>query len=603
MLFVSLIGIAQNGINYKAIIKDTNGNVIANENITVQFNILQGITQTNVYQETHTPMTNDNGLIVINIGEGTTSDIFAGIDWSADDHFLNVQINTGSGLTDLGTTKFMHVPYALSAANVKGLQAIDEGNGIGWRLISRNPEFYGDIGLDAIDLSYNYSNSTVHGPTANYAATFGFATRASGVSSTAFGNTTIASNHTSTAFGSNTIASGSTSTAMGAFSNASGPISTAMGSQTQASGTQSTATGRLTQALGDYSFTAGDSSVASGISSMAMGSNTLASGDFSTAMGINTRANAYASVAIGRYNSDLGHPNTWIGATQLFTIGNGTSDTDRNNALAVYKSGHMILNSSNNGLRINSEGFFGIRVSEGNGTGIYVHDSNVYGANITGTNAGIRASASASASQNPDIILGGNSSSSSQDDAILSSDPDYPSSDLYLRSYDGVIVELDYNDNESGNFIVRNGDGTDVFSVSEGGIIRQNGTTIHSSDRRLKKDIVNLEYGLDEILQLQPKAYNWRNKEQIHKSLGLIAQEVQPIINEIVVAQDDEAKTLGISYTELIPILIKAIQEQQEVINNQTKTISNQKEINTKQDQQYKALLSRIEILESKSSN
>ena len=44
---------AQNGINYKAIIKVASANSIANNLATVQFTILQGVNQTNVYQKTH----------------------------------------------------------------------------------------------------------------------------------------------------------------------------------------------------------------------------------------------------------------------------------------------------------------------------------------------------------------------------------------------------------------------------------------------------------------------------------------------------------------------------------------------------------------------
>ena len=93
---------------------------------------------TTVYQETHNPTTDSNGLITVNIGEGTTTDAFANINWGDDEHFLNVQIDTGNGLTDMGTTQFMAVPYSLQsvkASNVTGLEALDEGNGIGWRLI------------------------------------------------------------------------------------------------------------------------------------------------------------------------------------------------------------------------------------------------------------------------------------------------------------------------------------------------------------------------------------------------------------------------------------------------------------------------------------
>lgn len=46
--------------------------------------------------------------------------------------------------------------------------------------------------------------------------------------------------------------------------------------------------------------------------------------------------------------------------------------------------------------------------------------------------------------------------------------------------------------------------------------------------------------------------------------LGLIAQDVREILPDIVKA--DEAGMLGINYTELIPVLINAIQEQQKQI-------------------------------------
>ena len=116
LLFVTTSLFSQSSsINYKALIKDGGGNVVANQSITIQFQILQGGGLTNVYQETHTPNTDANGIAIVNIGTGTTSDVFADIDWGSDDHFLNVQIDTGGGLTNMGNTQFMAVPYALNS--------------------------------------------------------------------------------------------------------------------------------------------------------------------------------------------------------------------------------------------------------------------------------------------------------------------------------------------------------------------------------------------------------------------------------------------------------------------------------------------------------
>jgi len=55
ILLLSAIGYTQNGINYKALIKDISGNVIANTVVQVQFTIVQCIT--NLYTETHSQTT------------------------------------------------------------------------------------------------------------------------------------------------------------------------------------------------------------------------------------------------------------------------------------------------------------------------------------------------------------------------------------------------------------------------------------------------------------------------------------------------------------------------------------------------------------------
>ncbi len=122
LLFFSL-SFAQQGINYKAVIKDNNGNVIANQEVTVRFLIKHDADPK--YSEQHETYTDANGLVVLNIGEGVPMfQTFQAIDWSVPNLTLTVAIDSGNGLVDMGTTQFMSVPYAL---NVSGLEAIDEG--------------------------------------------------------------------------------------------------------------------------------------------------------------------------------------------------------------------------------------------------------------------------------------------------------------------------------------------------------------------------------------------------------------------------------------------------------------------------------------------
>lgn len=118
LLLVGFGAFAQNGINYKAVIKDGTGAIVANDLIQVNFNILDGTVI--VYQESHIPTTDDNGIIIVNIGEGLEIfGTFATIDWSSNNHYLNVFINTGAGPQDMGTTAFKTVPYALMAQDVE----------------------------------------------------------------------------------------------------------------------------------------------------------------------------------------------------------------------------------------------------------------------------------------------------------------------------------------------------------------------------------------------------------------------------------------------------------------------------------------------------
>ena len=105
--------------------------------------------------------------------------------------------------------------------------------------------------------------------------------------------------------------------------------------------------------------------------------------------------------------------------------------------------------------------------------------------------------------------------------------------------------------------------------------------TIQTSDIKLKKNIKPLNYGLEEILQLETIKYQWKNSIDDKEKIGFSAQQLLDIIPEVVVTHDyqyaDDEKTmvkienenLGVYYSDMIPVLVKAIQEQQQLIENQ----------------------------------
>ena len=67
-LLITVISFSQNTINYKAIVKDAAGNILANQALTMQFTILENATT--VYSELQHPTTDANGLIIVSIGDG-----------------------------------------------------------------------------------------------------------------------------------------------------------------------------------------------------------------------------------------------------------------------------------------------------------------------------------------------------------------------------------------------------------------------------------------------------------------------------------------------------------------------------------------------------
>lgn len=96
---------------------------------------------------------------------------------------------------------------------------------------------------------------------------------------------------------------------------------------------------------------------------------------------------------------------------------------------------------------------------------------------------------------------------------------------------------------------------------------------VAASDRRLKKNIINLEKGLKTVKKIKTHQYNYKSdtEEKIH--YGVIAQELREILPALVHEGNDTEKTLSVNYIELIPILINAIKEQQATIEDQDSKI------------------------------
>ncbi|MFT3982056.1 MAG: hypothetical protein QM687_16430 [Ferruginibacter sp.] len=196
---------------------------------------------------------------------------------------------------------------------------------------------------------------------AGHAATaLGAITDASGWVSTALGGETKAPASYATAMGYKTIAGGDYATAMGHINTASGYAATAMGDGNTASGTAATTLGSWGTASGINSLTAGFANIASGSTAAAMGVSTQASGDYSLATGAGTKAPSYAETGIGVYNSNYtpaaNGATQWNSSDRLLSVGNGTADNARSNALTVLKNGNIGIGMDNPGSRLDVNG-------------------------------------------------------------------------------------------------------------------------------------------------------------------------------------------------------------------------------------------------------
>lgn len=116
----------------------------------------------------------------------------------------------------------------------------------------------------------------------------------------------------------------------------------------------------------------------------------------------------------------------------------------------------------------------------------------------------------------------------------------------------GIAID-NFEANTNGN-IFQVGDGsTGVIGYVNSGT----GAWVAVSDARKKDNITNLTYGLDTIMNLSPKSYTMKSNGE--HSIGFLAQDVLSIVPESVFGSQE--KGYGMSYSTLVPVTVKAIQE------------------------------------------
>jgi hypothetical protein len=131
----NIVAQAPQKMNYQAVIRNVTNELLVNKPVKMRISILQGSATGNaVYSELHSTATNENGLVSIEIGGGTSpTGIFSSINWGNGTYFVKTETdpNNGTNYTITGTTQLLSVPYALiSNKSDSSKYSNNAGNGI-----------------------------------------------------------------------------------------------------------------------------------------------------------------------------------------------------------------------------------------------------------------------------------------------------------------------------------------------------------------------------------------------------------------------------------------------------------------------------------------
>ncbi len=163
----------------------------------------------------------------------------------------------------------------------------------------------------------------------------------------------------------------------------------------------------------------------------------------------------------------------------------------------------------------------------------------------------------------------------------------YIPNEIYTLKYfgsEGVLLSYDYGSEwyttggAEGTTTLTNGSallpwGNNVMDL---GNFSQRWGVVHcydiasGSDRKLKKNIMPINYGLSSIMQLAPVTYQFKDDKNNQQRLGFIAQEVEQVIPELI---RKDADAYSVSYMDMIAVLVKSVQEQQVMMEQQQKEI------------------------------
>ena len=138
------------------------------------------------------------------------------------------------------------------------------------------------------------------------------------------------------------------------------------------------------------------------------------------------------------------------------------------------------------------------------------------------------------------------------------------------NSSSDVVAKTAVSDKD---FIVKGNDGGSeitalTLDMSAAGAATFNNDVTAFSDKRLKTDIKNIENSLDMVMKMQGVYYKRKDIEDAKEQIGVLAQDMENVLPQVVLTADDEMKSKSVDYGKLCALLIECVKDLQTQIND-----------------------------------
>lgn len=568
---------APQGIQYQAVIRDMAGDPLPNAAVHFRFTITDGTGNTVYYQETQQTLSNALGGIVLVVGSGNpTQGSFAATEWKKGDTRVQVEMDPtgGSNFLPFGNTDFQSVPYALFAERAGKLV---DGNGNDWG--PDDDEDQQTLSVNGNQLSISNGN-VVTLPTGSGGGDN-------------WGSQTIETHPTLE--GDGTLSSPLRIASQGALN---GEVLKWNGNTWQpdtddgevyAAGDGIEITGGVIHNTGDD-----DDNPSNELQTLSLNGNTLA---------LTNGGSVNLPIVNYQEGTGININGSTISAENTTNIWNANQLQNRNVSSMAPSNGQVLkydgvawVPGSDNGTNYSAGtgiNIAGSTISAQNTTDLWnanqlrdfpiAADDPTIGSYLRYVPPIIGGAAQWRPSAGPATIWETNGSNIFYNGGNVGIGTGTPLAALHINGTSKIRMEdmefgkwatvsiafssnvvCDVDGNRSLGVVTRRWQ--DVWAVDG---------TINTSDARDKENIKELQYGINDIMQLRPVTYTWKKRPESGVKIGLIAQELEAVIPEVVanaqrtpsllseVPENPDELRLGVYYSDLIPVLVKAIQEQE----------------------------------------